>query len=230
MNWNEFFFSDNSRQHYLRHGVFWLVFSLYYYAQGISPGCIKGLDPGDLFLVSFISVCCFLPASITSVYIMLGFIYPRYALRSNAFLLAVSCLLLFLVVNLVNFSFSFLFFAWASPTGLEGIPLLLILSLGFINSINAMLAAIFVAGIRFTRNLYGQRMNRHELLKKRKRMELQMARASIHPDFILECLENVMDHVSKDSDEAADIIIELSDKLSYSLYGEVAGNVVVAKG
>jgi LytS/YehU family sensor histidine kinase len=56
------------------------------------------------------------------------------------------------------------------------------------------------------------------LLKQQKQMEMQLAKAEIHPGFILNALKAVQELVSRNAENAASVILQLAELLDYTLY------------
>jgi hypothetical protein len=93
-------------------------------------------------------------------------------------------------------------------------------TLGYLNSQNAIIAGALALGIRLTRNWYLQKEENLRLAVEKARTSLNLEKVKIHPDFLLLSLDNIIDHIKTGSPEAADTIVDLSDRLSRWLYEE----------
>ena len=75
---SEIIFSNKALCRITRHLVFWLVYTIFFYLQSLVPEVITVLYHSNAFYVAWVSVYCFLPACIFSVYVFLYFLLPAY--------------------------------------------------------------------------------------------------------------------------------------------------------
>lgn len=93
-------------------------------------------------------------------------------------------------------------------------------SLGYLNSQNAIIAGMLALGIRLTKNWYLFKEENLTLAAERARAGLNLEKIKIHPDFLLLSLDNIIGRIKTGSPDAADTIVDLSDRLSRWLYEE----------
>ncbi len=188
--------------------------------QSISPNCIKELDPRDIFSYAFVSLYCFLPACIISVYVSLTIFYP-YIHRKEKYAIAIlGYFFLYAILSFINYFFSLLFFQQSCHCDVAHVPFMRKFALGSINSQNAIIAGVLALGIRFTRNWYVQVKENLLLAQKTARTALDLEKKKLHPDFLLGSLDNIVHRIRTGSPDAPDKIVDLSDKLSRWLYEE----------
>jgi len=204
----------------LRHLSFWSVYSLYFYLQSISPDCIKELDPRDVFSFAFTSLWCFLPACILCVYVSLEILYPLFLRKKRYIRLFLSFFLLFGICVCINYFFSVLFLQLSCRCNIDDIIFLRKFTLGYLNSQNAIIAGALALGIRLTKNWYLQKEENLRLAAEKARTSIHLEKVKIHPDFLLLSLDNIIGHIKTGSPEAADNIVDLSERLSRWLYEE----------
>jgi len=203
-----------------RHLAFWLAYGAYFYLQSISPDCIKELDPRDVFSFAFTSLWCFLPACILCVYVSLEVLYPFFLRKKRYIRLFLSFFPLFAVCVCINYFFSVLFLKLSCHCNIDDIIFLRKFTLGYLNSQNAIIAGALALGIRLTKNWYLQKEENLRLAGEKARASLNLEKVKIHPDFLLLSLDNIIGHIRTGSPDAADTIVDLSDKLSRWLYEE----------
>lgn len=204
----------------LRHLAFWSCYGIYFYLQSISPDCIKELNPKDVFSFAFTSVYCFLPACFLCVYISLEVLYPFYLRKKRYIRLFLGFLLLFWSCVCINYYFSTLFLKISCHCNIDNIIFMRKFSLGYLNSQNAIIAGMLALGIRLTKNWYLFKEENLTLAAERARAGLNLEKIKIHPDFLLLSLDNIIGRIKTGSPDAADTIVDLSDRLSRWLYEE----------
>lgn len=218
LSFQPFIFSPDRRV--LRHLAFWLLYGIYFYLQSLSPDCIKELDPNDVFSFAFTSTWCFLPVCILCVYVSLEIFYPLLVLKKRYITLFLCFLPLFAVAVSINYFFSVLFLDISSHIPIDRITFMRKLTLGYLNSQNAIIAGALALGVRLTKNWYLQKEENLRLAALKARTSLDLEKVKIHPDFLLGSLDNIIGHIKTGNPAAADTIVDLSDRLSRWLYEE----------
>jgi len=219
-----FIFSPVKKLRLLRHLAFWSAYSIYFYLQSISPDCIKELDPKDVFSFAFTSLCCFLPACILCVYTSLGILYPYFLRRKKYLRLFLSFFLLFGICVWMNYYFSVLFLKLSCHCNVDNIIFLRKFTLGYLNGQNAIIAGFLALGIRLTRNWYFFKEENLRLAGEKTRTQLNLEKVKIHPEFLLISLDNIIADIKAEKPDAADKIVDLSDRLSRWLYTDHSFN------
>lgn len=201
-----------------RHLAFWSVYSIYFYMQSASPFCIRELDPRDVFSFALTSVYCFLPACIFCVYISIDILYPFFHRKKQYLRLFLSFFPLFGICVCLNYYFSTLFLRIASHYNINDISFLRKFALGYCNSQNAIISGALALGIRLLKDWYLQKEENLLLARKKSRAALDLEKIKIHPEFLLGSLDKIIGGIRTGSPDAADKIVDLSDKLSRWLY------------
>jgi LytS/YehU family sensor histidine kinase len=75
-----------------------------------------------------------------------------------------------------------------------------------------------VTGIKFSKKWLLQQRENEKLAKQKLATELQLLKTSIHPRFLFYSLHTVEKHIERSSIESPELILQLSDLLSYILY------------
>jgi len=213
-------FSPAKKHRRQRHLAFWAVYASYFYMQSISPNCIKELDPKDVFSYAFVSLYCFVPACIISVYVSLTVFYSYIHRKKQYAIALLGYFALFALLIFINYFLSLLFFQQACHCDVAHIPFMRKFSLGYINGQNAIIAGVLALGLRLTRNWYVQVKENLILSQKTARTELDLEKTKLHPDFLLGSLDNIIHRIRTGNPDAPDKIVDLSDKLSRWLYEE----------
>jgi len=220
LSFHTFIFSPEKRHRRQRHLVFWGIYASYFYMQSISPNCIKELDSKDVFSYAFVSLYCFLPACVISVYVSLTVFYSYIHRKKKYAIALLGYFALYAILAFINYFFSLLFFQQSCHCDVAHIPFMRKFGLGYINSQNAIIAGVLALGIRLTRNWYVQVKENLLLAKKAARTALDLEKTKLHPDFLLGSLDNIVHRIRTGSPDAPDKIVDLSDKLSRWLYEE----------
>lgn len=215
-----FIFSPGKKHRRQRHLAFWAVYASYFYMQSISPNCIKELNSKDVFSYAFVSLYCFLPACVISVYVSLTVFYSYIHRKKKYAIALLGYFALYAILAFINYFFSLLFFQQSCHCDIAQVPFMRKFALGYINGQNAIIAGVLALGIRLTRNWYVQVKENLLLAKKAARTALDLEKTKLHPDFLLGSLDNIVHRIRTGSPDAPDKIVDLSDKLSRWLYEE----------
>lgn len=215
-----FIFSPGKKHRRQRHLAFWSVYASYFYMQSISPNCIRELDAKDVFSYAFVSLYCFLPACIISVYVSLTVFYSHIHRKKKYVFALLGYFVLYAILIFINYFFSLLFFQQSCHCNVAQVPFMRKFALGYINGQNAIIAGVLALGIRLTRNWYVQVKENLLLAQKTARTALDLEKMKLHPDFLLGSLDNIVHRIKTGSPDAPDKIVDLSDKLSRWLYEE----------
>ncbi len=225
MHWHEFVFSNKRNIRVLRHTIFWLCWWLYFllcyhlYNQPLNFKTIKpyyttlGLH---LPLKTLLLVLLYAAASLPLIY----FTLPR--LVRGKWLTAVASVLL---VGGFLFSASwFLYwtlFPWINtlfgehkmnPIGTQFWPPV---ALGLLN-FTKVLAAVII--IKYSKYWWLKQRESERIEKEKIKAELQLLKAQINPGFLFTALNNIYTSSMAASPHTSDLLLKLSDLLSYMLY------------
>jgi two-component system, LytTR family, sensor kinase len=207
---NDFIFSNAHPHRLMRHVTFWGVFGLMYYTQSVVP-----ID--DPFYVAWVSFSCFFPACILSVYFFLFFLLPlAKKKRYGAFFMAMILIICFVIV--LNYYGSVLFFHFTCNCDVLLVDRWKIVGLDLNNSQHAISTAGLIFGFRVGKHwIAGQKVSR-DLLNLKVTNELKFEKTRLHPRFTLELLSQIREKIDSGSSDGPQLILRLSEILSYLLY------------
>lgn len=215
--------------------IYWLVYLLFFSIQRFFAKQFVltsiGLVSAHGFYESLITNLIYLPEVIISTHLVVSFLLPRYYFRSEFrkfyFFLSVTIIIYpslpylirtFIVEKIYPLSEEYTFY----------------------NYFAAMLIYVFgmapLAWVKIARHLREEALitqkidkDRLEALLKLKEAELKLLKSQLHPHFLFNTLNNLYALVIEKSDRAPDLIIRLSDMLSYIIYDCKSEKVPLSK-
>jgi len=223
MSWHNFIFSEKTSDRFRRHGIFWLVWwiyftaTYYYYVQVGLQKITFGSFSGIVILKTFI----LLLIHISSCYAFIYFILPRYVLKRKYFSFSVSLILLTglllisgyythailfpIIDNAYQFNFSTdnNMLWWTS------------INSGLLNAPKIIAAA---TAIKLVKRWYLKQKEKERIEKEKLTTDLQLLKAQMRPDFLFSSLEQIYRYTEKKSPKAPELLVKFSDLLSYMLY------------
>jgi Histidine kinase len=226
MSWHEFVFSQKIKTRFNRHLFFWIVWWVYFFVVGIFlPNYLDGfrqrayLSPG---VTDVIKLTLTLFIQVLACYAIIYFLMPRYLLKARYFVFLAGIICCGLAVILATHFIT----ATVIPlieTTLFNTPLSTIrkttwwtsIYAGGINSIKIIAAA---AAIKLGKHWWYIQKENERLDKERIEAELQLLKAQIHPRFLFNTLSNIYSFALTASPKAPEMLLKLSDTLSYMLY------------
>src|SRR3954471_22717157 len=105
----QFIFSNKRSTRFLRHFVFWIVYVIFFYLQGVTPEVITVLYHSNAFYFAWVSVCCFVPACIAAVYIFIYVLLPLLLQRKKYIQFAGAVFLLYSLFVTIDYFVEILF-------------------------------------------------------------------------------------------------------------------------
>ncbi|HEY1023916.1 MAG TPA: histidine kinase [Sphingobacteriaceae bacterium] len=218
MTTNDFIFSKERSHRLTRHFVFWAVYTLYFFPQSIwYPDSLDQLLNARVYRDALMNFACFIPACVLSVYISIYVLLPAFLQRKRYMAFALSYVLLFLITIPVNYLFSRLYYVLVSDPE-ANTTFMGLLNLGYINSVAAIIISGIALGIKSTKNLQQQQKENLSIAKKKARTDLQLQKSRIHPQFLFRTLNSIHARIHAASGDASEMVLRLSDLLSYTLY------------
>ena len=225
MRWHEFVFSEKSNIRLLRHTIFWICWWLYFllcYHLYQRPIGFKTLKPyygaigphilvKTLLLVLLYAIACFPLIYFTLPRLIKGKWLTAAAsiMTVGGFLFGASWFLywtLFPSINSLSEEYKM------NPVGTRFWPLV---TLGLINFTKVIAAAAIIKYLKY----WWLKQRESERLEKEKiNAELQLLKAQINPGFLFTALNNIYSSSLSASPRASDLLLKLSDLLSYMLY------------
>ena len=215
----EFIFSNKPGKRLYRHFAFWLVLALHFIIQNLMVGGPNEALKPRRFVDSAFNAFFFFPVYILSVYTFINWVLPRYLFRNRyiLFFCWMACLFIF---DFIACSYSGAFYIHLT----SHIPFNKITFDS--NKYNAIVNGIFLpvtilgvsGGIKLTKKWYLDQKENERLAKEKISRELQLLKTQLHPRFLFHSLHTIKKHVQSNSSLAANLILHLSDLLSYILY------------
>jgi two-component system LytT family sensor kinase len=209
-----FIFSNHFIPRIARHFAYWLL-----YLFGVAMLYVP-LEDGRIFdpqlpMNAFTDGFAFLPVYLFCVYSSIYYILPRYLLRKSIPFLAGSAA----VVFSINFAAGF-FIAkmWLARFGVP-IGFLEVLSFAahrcIANSITITIAAVI---IKIMKDHFFRRRDHEKLLVERLANNLRFLKMRLHPQLLFVSLRRIGVEIENESALAPEMILRLSDLISYLLY------------
>ncbi len=227
MRWHEFIFSDRRKIRLLRHfafwGLWWLYFSAVYYTfqqpkSGITPGNYNYANFNTLiFFKSFLLLFIHATASYAFIYILL----PRYLVKAKWLKLLAGILLLLIFLFAAGYFmylqvFPFINSFFNNPGANADSSLLWSsVSVGLLNAPKVIAAA---AAIKLIKYWWLKQKEKEQLERKKINADLELLKAQIRPGFLFNALNNIYAYSLAGSPRASEMLLKLSDLLSYILY------------
>ncbi len=236
MRWHEFVFSNQPRHRNRRHLVFWLlwwiyiVFTIFFTREIASRGTnsfyqhqpgLNELGYLQYFLLVCIKSFLLLLTHLLFCYVIIYILLPNFLLKKKYWHLITGILILcILIVPVGYFLYSLVYplvddlFTLHLAEQNKSIVYASI-DAGLINAIKVTLVA---AAITLLKRWWLKQKEKEQLEKEKINAELQLLKAQIHPVFLFSTLNNIISHARVASPKAPEMLIKLSDLLSYMLY------------
>lgn len=222
----EFVFSDEPRQRLLRHGLFWLVWCLFFaFTYGFLPvsylirqghswpmALAKGVG------LSGVDSLLFMPAHMFLTYGLIYWVLPRFLFKGHyvwvlfgtvALIAATSFVSAMLTTYLVDpvrtclgLRTSGNTFFFAMMAGLRG----------------AITIGGFAVAIKLIKVWYLKQQAYQQIDREKLQTELELLKSQVHPHFLFNTLNNLYSLTLNKSDRASAVVLKLSDLLRYMLY------------
>jgi sensor histidine kinase YesM len=221
-NWHDLIFSNQIRPRRTRHLLFWLIWlfyftgSFFYEQQGLrDAGSLKWIFI-IFFKSSFLLLChAFL------VYTVIYFLLPGYAFKGRYIIFSIGLLIaISITVAWAYFCYAVLFPAFDAwillYSGITRNTMLWNSAVaGLISALKVVSAAIV---IKLLKRWYLQQQMNEQIEREKFMVELQLLKAQIHPDFLFNSLDSLYFLAVSDPPKASELLLRLSDLLSYMLY------------
>lgn len=231
MSWHDFIFSNQSKLRTRRHLLFWLLWWVYivftvFYTMRVSggfshfqPGLIElGYLPYSLLII--VKSFLLLLTHLFFCYAIIYFLVPNYLPKKNYWYLVSGVLILCtLIIPVVYFLYSLVYPFIDALFGLHGVKSKTIawasVDAGLINAIKVSLIAI---ALTLLKRWWVRQKEKEQLEREKISTEVQLLKAQIHPSFLFSTLNNITSEARLASPKAPEMLIKLSDLLSYMLY------------
>ena len=202
------------------HALFWL--SYYAFAALISLTIHQIDDPH--FYLQLLSL---LPPDMLLVYCNIYFLLPHLLLKRKFILYGLLLLICMSIISALNIFLHHLYGLAGSkvyaPTGEFN-------SRNFASQLmNCIYLLGLVTGLKFLKDWMSQREKLQKIEREQVAMELNFLKSQVHPHFFFNTLNNLYSLTLQKSDLAPEVVLKLSDLMSYMLYDSGAAFVPLDK-
>ncbi len=165
---------------------------------------------------NFLIECSLLPAKMLAVYATLYFLIPRYLLQKQYLNFGFGLLVVMVVAGLLQRT---IIVWYIYPNFLPEVDrsfwafYKIFKQTIMINSI-----LIFATAVKVTKHWYTQQQKTQKLEKEKMVSELKYLKSQVHPHFFFNTLNNLYGLTLSKSDKAPEVVLRLSDLMSYMLY------------
>ncbi|HTF30570.1 MAG TPA: histidine kinase [Flavitalea sp.] len=170
------------------------------------------------------SLYCFLPACVVSLYLALYVIWPFFLKKKKYLRAFYAMVAVFFIDICLNYFFSLLFFSnyyIRSQTLTFGGELAKFsgtLQLAYQNSVWAITSMGLGLAIKLSKNCYLQQRENLEIVRKKLRNEINLQKSRLQPIYLRGSLDSIEAYVNAGSEKGCQMILKLSDVLNYTLY------------
>lgn len=194
----------------INHITFWLLLFLF---NTVTLGYLDG--------TTYENVICFLlriPFILVASYINLYFLLPRFYYKNRLFTYIISLLVLIIIVNSINMIFlDELLTINMLPVTMGRKMNFTLLKFGY-TAFYMMTMIGLTSGIKLSKDHYIQKQKAEMMEKERLTSELSMLKSQMQPHFFFNTLNNLYALTLKKSDLAPEVVLKLSELMSYLLY------------
>jgi sensor histidine kinase YesM len=219
MKWFELVFSDQLRLRYRRHAIFWITWWIYF--AGSYFFTQQGTDQSGsakwIFIIlikSFLLLLCHAFMVYVSIYLLLPRVIKKRRWFSFSSIVAAAVAI---TIAWGYFCYAVLFPRLDHLFGFSTKPIFFWNSIaaGLISSFKVVIAAV---GIKLLKHWWQKQKENERLEKEKIAVELQLLKAQIHPDVLFSSLDAVYLFAQNNPHKASELLLKLSDLLSYVLY------------
>jgi len=222
MNWHEFIFSEERSARIRRHGIFWLLWwiyfaaTYYYYLQVGLQKIIFGKLTGVMIVESLLLITIHLIACYFFIYVIL----PNYLITKKYLKLAAGVIGLGVFLLAAGYFVHSFVFPFIDPGYLSKISSNNTLSWTNINSglLSAPKVIAAAAAIKLIKRWYLKQKEKERIEKEKLITDLQLMKAQIRPGFLFNSLDQIYEAAQKNSPQAPELLLKLAELLSYLLY------------
>ena len=232
MQWHDLIFSNQAPHRNRRYLICWLLWWIYIvftiFATKELPGAFYQYQPGlnelgylQYSVLVLIKSFFLLLTHVLFCHSIIYIILPGYLLKKKyGFFITSILLVCTLIIPVVYFLYTLVYpfiddlFNLHSAKANKTV-LWVSIDAGLINALKVTLIA---AAINLLKRWWLKQKEKEKLEKEKINADLQLLKAQIHPTFLFSTLNNIITHARAASPMAPEMLIKLSDLLSYMLY------------
>ena len=219
-----FIFSEKSGTRLLRHLLYWLcwllLFTFIYGTKAALNDHVYWFGISRSYWVTLFQIAPQVLNLALATYVIVFYVIPRYYESRQWLLVAFGVLGTMFVAGMVElYILRTLHPVISGWFGMEDPPLQAPLVYAFTNILKHGAAVIgFASAARLFKRWWTEREINRKLQEQNLRIKLQMLKQQLHPHFLFNTLNNLYGLVLEKSDRAGEVVVKLSDLLSYMLY------------
>jgi two-component system LytT family sensor kinase len=212
---NEFIFSQKRAHRIARHAAFWLAYYIYTVVISLPDLQVKSFADSSLYKEALDEALQFLPLYFISVYFSVYVILPKYLANKKVFTLILYSLLLIIVTtSLCCFISKILFEKYGQQW--DTLDLLNVVIRKSISQLITITGAAIV--IKILKDYFLRQQENELLAIENIRNKLHLQKMQLHPNILFESLNAIHNDIAAGTVYAPEMILRLSDMLSYLLY------------
>jgi len=217
-------FSNLPSYRLARHSLFWLAYCFLFYVQSFVPNSVGGFFRSKTYYSAFVSLYCFLPVCVVSLYLGLYVIWPFFLKKKKYFTAFYAMMSVFIISIVMNYFFSLLFLSnyyirsEALDFGGELAKFGGTLQLAYQNSVWAITSMGLGLAIKLSKSCYLQQRENLEIVRNKLRNEINLQKSRLQPLYLRGSLDSIHEYVNAGSEKGYQMILKLSDVLNYTLY------------
>jgi len=232
MQWHDLLFSNQSTHRNRRHLICWLLWWTYIvftiFATKQLSGAFSPYQPGlnelgyfQYSVLVLIKSFFLLLTHVLFCYSIIYIVLPVYLLKKKyGFFIMGTLFVCTLIIPVGYFLYTFVYPFIDDLFNLHSIKsnktaLWASIDAGLINALKVTLIA---GAITLLKRWWLKQKEKEKLEKEKINAELQLLKAQIHPTFLFNTLNNIIEHAREASPMAPEMLIRLSDLLSYMIY------------
>jgi len=203
------------------HLVFWVLFISFF---SLVYGSFEE-DYGRQYLIQLSDALVQIPA----VYFTLYFLMPRFLFREKYvefIIYLILIILMFSALTWVNYVYIQHPTFWADS---DYEPVLLNYSKMLKHTTKIYPVLVLAIVIKWFKYWYVEQKSNQQLVEQKLQAELNFLKAQVHPHFLFNTLNNLYALTLKQSKDAPEVVLKLSDLLNYMLYDCTADEVLIEK-
>lgn len=220
MTIKDFIFSKRNRIRVCRHLAFWGLFIIVLFLNAINfENGPRDLMFFRIYELALLQVALFLPTYIILVYIFMYFLTPKFIHAKRYFAFAIGAGLTLTGCFFLNLlpSYLFLHIAYPNLSNADFHQDCYRLAYGIGVFLGVGVAGC-VTGIKLSKEWYLQQIENARLAKEEVSNKTRLLKSQIQPEFIFQSLQNLQKKIDSSDDNAAEMVLHLSEIYSYILY------------